>query len=108
MPGAEPIQNPLALGLGDVAVNRLGDVPEPVQVLRHHVGVAAGPHEDDRRVGLLEVEDASQSLRLAVMRDLVIDLANPRRDGLAGFQADAFGIAQVLAREALDAGRDRG
>jgi len=108
--GAQPPHHPLALLLGHAAVERLGAVAAAVQGLGQLVDLGAGAAEHERRVGLLEVEDAAERRGLGRPVDHVGDLADARRlagRGLVGGELQADGVAQVALDDRAEAGRER-
>ena len=80
---AEPAHDPVALLLGEAAVQGAGVVATAAQRLRQVVDLAPGPGEDQRRGGVLDVEDPAQRRELVGAPDDVGDLAD-QRDAVAG------------------------
>ncbi|HSL56891.1 MAG TPA: hypothetical protein VK866_03535 [Acidimicrobiales bacterium] len=87
-------------------MERFGAVAAAVERLGELVDLAAGPTEDDRRLGGLHVEDPPERRGLVGAGDHEGELTHQRRVvGVAGRPADAepLGIAQVALRDLLHA-----
>ncbi len=106
-PGAETFERALALRLGDLAVDRLRQIAQAVQLLRDHIGVAACIHEDDCRLRCLQVQDTRERLRFRLIGHLVVDLAHPWRHRLTRRDTHPYRVVQILLGEPGDAGRNR-
>ena len=96
------VDRALALGLGDVAVDRGGGEAAGPQLLGQHLGLALGADEDDHALEVLDLEDARQGVDLLRVRDQQVALGDVRgRRGLV-LDRDLFGVVQVLLRDPAD------
>ena len=62
--GLELVDRALALGLGDVAVDRGGGEPPGAQLLGERLGLVLGPDEDDHPLEVLDLEDPGEGVDL--------------------------------------------
>src|SRR3954470_9342162 len=77
-PGPDPAHDPIALLLGQAAVERRRIVATPAQPLGEIVDLATGAGEDQHRGPILDVEDPNQGTQLVGSTDDVRDLSNAR------------------------------
>ncbi len=108
---AEPAHHPVALLLGEAAVERRRVVAAPAQRLRQVVHLAPGPGKDEGSRRILDVEDPAQRGELVGAPDDVDELAHLRRllvGRSLGTHGDADRLAKVARRDTRDRGRDRG
>ncbi len=109
--GAEELHHAVALPLVEPAVQRLRAVAVRLQRVGEFVHFEARAAEDDRRGGILELEDAAEREALLAARHDVGGLADLRhlaRRALLGLDRDALGLAQVAFGDGGDARRHRG
>ena len=62
--GLELVDGALALGLGDVAVDRRGGEPAGAQLLGQRLGLVLGADEDDHPLEVLDLEDPGERVDL--------------------------------------------
>ena len=111
MPSRRRRHHPVALALVHAAVQRLGAVAAPVHRLGELVDLGARPAEHERRLRRLDVEDASERVRLVGPLHPVDGLADEglvARLGLAAADLDLHRIALVALGDGVDAVRHRG
>ena len=100
---AEAAHDPVAVLLGQAAVERAGVVAAAAERLGQVVDLAAGPGEDERRGRVLDVEDAAQRRQLVVAPDDVGDLADPGgavAGALLGVDLDPRRVVEVALGDA--------
>ena len=73
------LDHPLALRLGDVAVDRGGGQPARLQLAGQFLGGLLGAREDDHRVERLGLQNAGQRIELVHAADEPVTLADVRR-----------------------------
>jgi nicotinate-nucleotide adenylyltransferase len=103
----ELLDEPLALRLRDVAVDRGGAETARLQLLREFLGGRFGAREDDHRLERFGFEDARERVEFLQAADVPVALADVGRGGRLGLDRDLDGLAQVGLRDALDLARHR-
>ena len=101
-PLAEESENPLAHGLGDVAVKPVGRVTPGEEFLGAFIDGALRVAENDGEARLLEIDDAGDELDARALARLVADLGDGVDRETLAFDLDELGLVPVALDDAAD------
>ena len=105
---AELAHGPIAVALGQVAVQQANLIAAALQLRLQDVGSALCLHKDERHGDVGLIQDACQRVGLVSPGRLHVQLANAGDDLRAGADFDGDGVAHVTRRNAAHPLRHRG
>ena len=98
----ELVDGAFTLVLRDVTVDGRSLEATGPQLVGELLGVALGPHEDDHRVELGDLEDAGQRVELVAVRHHQVVLRDVVTGPLLGLDGVFLGVVEVLLRQTTD------
>lgn len=105
--GLEIVDEPLALCLRNVAIERAGREPARPELLRELLGLTLGADEDDHALELFDLEDAGERIHLLRVRDDEVPLRDVGRGRGLRLHRDLGRIVEVLLRHTANLRRHR-
>ena len=96
----------LAVVLREIAVEPVGVEPSRLERLGDALGLVLRVAEDDRALGVLDLEDAHELADLVGLAHDVDEVLDLERADVIARERDELGILELRVREALDVRRE--